>query len=145
MDVMTPAQRRRNMQHVRSKDTKPEIKLRKLLYHEGFRYQKNWKELPGKPDIVLTKQRICIFIDGEYFHGKDWESGQRERVKNGTHADYWLSKIERNMERDRQNDSDLNGLGWTVLRFWSRDVLHHPEECLKVIRETVFSKSLDSE
>lgn len=140
---MTPEERRENMRHIRSTDTNGEVVFRKLLYHEGFRYRKNWKALPGKPDIVLTKQKICIFIDGEYFHGKDWDFGQRERVQNGTNASYWLHKIERNMERDRQNEADLTGLGWTVLRFWSKDVLHHPDECLKIIEETIFAKYLD--
>lgn len=142
MDVMTPEQRRRNMQHVRSKDTKPEVFFRKLLYHKGFRYRKNWKELPGKPDIVLTKYKICIFVDGEYFHGKDWEEGEKQRVERGSNSSYWVPKIERNMERDREIEAELNGLGWTVIRFWSRDVLKEPEKCAEAVKELVFQRKI---
>ena len=72
-DVLTPEQRKKNMQHIRSKDTAIELKLRKALWEKGYRYRKNYKDLPGKPDIVLTKYKIVIFCDGEFFHGKDWE------------------------------------------------------------------------
>ncbi len=137
MDDMTPAQRRKNMRHIRSSDTKAEVLLRKRLYHEGFRYRKNWKELPGKPDIVLTKQRICIFVDGEYFHGKNWDSGEKERVQRGNNPLYWIPKIERNMERDREVEAALNELNWRVIRFWSRDVLKNPDECVKKVKKIV--------
>ena len=73
MDVLTKEQRRRNMQHIRANDTKIEVMLRKALWEKGYRYRKNYKCLPGKPDIVLTKYKIAIFCDGEFFHGKDWE------------------------------------------------------------------------
>lgn len=91
-----------------------------------------------------TRQKICIFVDGEYFHGRDWENGQKERVQNGANADYWVPKIERNMKRDRRNDADLTGMGWTVLRFWSKDVLKHPEQCLQTVTDAVFAKKIDS-
>lgn len=140
MDDMTAEQRRKNMQKIRSKDTKPEVILRKALWRKGYRYRKNWKKLPGSPDIVLTKQKICIFIDGEYFHGKDWDSGRKEKALAGSNPDYWVPKIERNMERDRKAEAELNGLGWTVLRFWSRDVLKNTDACVKAVDETVFTK-----
>ena len=70
MDNLTSEQRRKNMQHIKGRDTKPEIVLRRALWKKGYRYRKNYKDLPGKPDIVLTKYKICIFVDGEYFHGK---------------------------------------------------------------------------
>ena len=73
MDVLTPEQRRKNMQHIKSKDTSIEIALRKALWKKGYRYRKNFKGLPGKPDIAITKYKIAIFCDGEFFHGKDWE------------------------------------------------------------------------
>ena len=72
-DVLTPEQRRKNMQHIHSKNTKIEVILRKALWKKGYRYRKNYKELPGKPDIVLTKYKIAIFCDSEFFHGKDWK------------------------------------------------------------------------
>lgn len=77
MDVLTKEQRHKNMQHIRSKNTKPEVLLRKALWRKGYRYRKNYKQLPGKPDIVFTKYRICIFVDSEFFHGKNFESGYK--------------------------------------------------------------------
>lgn len=74
MDDMTPAQRHRNMQHIRSKDTQIEVILRKALWHAGIRYRKYYDTLPGKPDIVITKYKIAIFCDGEFFHGKNWNT-----------------------------------------------------------------------
>lgn len=130
------------MKKIRSKDTKPEVVLRKMLWHEGFRYRKNWNKLPGKPDIVLTKQKICIFVDGEYFHGKDWEAGRKEKAESGNNPSYWVPKIERNIERDRNVEAQLHGLGWRVLRFWSRDVLKNPDGCVIVIKETIFEQDI---
>lgn len=142
MDDMTPAQRSKNMHRIKSFDTTAEVLLRKLLYHEGFRYHKNWKELPGKPDIVLTKYKICIFIDGEYFHGKNWELGEKERVQRGNNPSYWVQKIERNMERDREVEAALKGLNWTIIRFWSRDVLKDPDACIRIVKETIFDNQI---
>lgn len=94
MDVLTPEQRRKNMKHIRNRDTGIEIKLRKALWHKGFRYRKNWKALPGTPDIVLTKYRIAIFCDSEYFHGKDLEQ-LRLRIRRGNNPDFWERKLRR--------------------------------------------------
>lgn len=82
MDVLTPEQRRKNMQHIKSKDTAIEITLRKALWKKGYRYRKNYKKLPGKPDIVLTKYKIAIFCDSEFFHGKDWEIKRPKLLKS---------------------------------------------------------------
>lgn len=144
MDDMTKKQRRRNMQRIRSKDTKAEVMLRKALWKKGYRYRKNWGKLPGCPDIALTKQKICIFVDGEYFHGKDWEAGRKEKVSAGNNASYWVPKIEKNMDRDRSADAELNGLGWTVLRFWSRDVVKNVDACVNAIDEAYFNRMVCS-
>lgn len=101
------------MQHIHSKDTKIEVVLRKALWAKGYRYRKNWSELPGKPDIVLIKYKIAIFCDSEFFHGKDWEV-LKPRLEKGNNPDYWIPKITRNMETDKK----LLFLGWTVLHFW---------------------------
>lgn len=106
-----------NMSRIRGKDTSIEIKLRKALWQKGFRYRKNVKDLPGRPDIALTKFKIAIFCDSEFFHGKDWDS-LKEKLKNGKNPDYWIPKIERNMQRDREKDAALKGAGWTVIHFW---------------------------
>ena len=88
------------MSRIKGKDTKPELLLRKYLWSKGIHYRKNYKELPGKPDIALTKYKIAIFVDSEFFHGKDWEI-QKIKIEAGTNADYWLKKITRNIERDK--------------------------------------------
>lgn len=137
MDVLTKEQRHKAMSHIRSKDTKIEVALRKELWAQGYRYRKNYKALPGTPDIVLTKYKIAIFCDGELFHGKDWEI-LRPRLLRGNNPDFWIKKIERNMERDRKNDKKLLFMGWTVIRFWGEDILKRPKECIKVVEEAIF-------
>ena len=136
MDVLTPEQRRKSMRGNRSKDTSIEVLLRKALWHKGYRYRKNYKKLPGSPDIALTKQKIAIFCDGEFFHGKDWED-KKQRLQKGTNPDFWISKIERNMQRDRENDQKLNVLGWTVIHFWGEEIIKNLDGCIKVIEEVI--------
>lgn len=136
-DVLTPEQRHRNMQHIRSKDTKIELKLRKALWEKGYRYRKNYKELPGCPDIVLTKYRIAIFCDGEFFHGKDWDV-LKPRLEKSNNSEFWIKKILRNMERDDEIDKQLLFRDWTVIRFWGKDILRNTDECIRVIEETIY-------
>ena len=136
MDNLTEEQRKKNMQHIRSSDTKGEILLRKALWRKGYRYRKNYDKLPGKPDIALTKYKIAIFCDGEFFHGKDWAS-QKLKVLKSNNSDYWISKIERNMERDRENEQALMVMGWIVIRFWSKEIISNPDECIRTIDELV--------
>lgn len=137
MDVLNKEQRHKAMSHIRSKDTSIELALRKELWSRGYRYRKNYKALPGTPDIVLTKYKIAIFCDGELFHGNNWEI-LRPRLLKGNNPDYWVKKIERNMERDRENDKKLLFMGWTVIRFWGNDILKNPKQCVKVIEEVIF-------
>lgn len=136
MDNLTKEQRRKNMQHIKSQDTKIEIRLRKALWKKGFRYRKNDKRLPGKPDIVLSKYKIAVFCDSEFFHGKDWEV-LKPRILKGDNSSYWVKKISRNMERDDEVNKKLLFLGWTVIRFWGRDILKNTDECIKVIEEAI--------
>jgi len=136
-DVLTPEQRKKNMQHIRSKDTKIELKLRKALWEKGYRYRKNYKELPGCPDIVLTKYRIAIFCDGEFFHGKDWEV-LKPRLEKSNNSEFWIKKITRNMERDDEINKQLLFRDWTVIRFWGKDILRNTDECIRVIEETIY-------
>ena len=98
MDNLTREQRRRNMQCIKSCDTSIEIKLRRALWQKGLRYRKNYKKLPGKPDIALTKYKIAIFCDSEFFHGKDWEV-LKLRLEHGNNSQYWVQKIEKKIER----------------------------------------------
>lgn len=105
----------------RKRDTKPEVLLRKALWGEGLRYRKNVSTLPGKPDIVFPGPRVVVFCDGDFWHGKDWES-RRPKLARGTNAPYWVRKIERNMERDGEHRAQLQANGWTVLRYWESDI-----------------------
>ena len=100
-DDLTKEQRRKNMQHIKSSDTEIEVLLRKALWEKGYHYRKNYKNLPGKPDIALTKYKIAIFCDGEFFHGKDWEV-LRSRLEKSNNSEYWISKISKNRKRDEE-------------------------------------------
>ena len=130
------------MQHIRSNNTKIEIILRKALWHRGYRYRINYKKLPGKPDIVLTKYKIAIFCDGEFFHGKDWE-GLKPRLEKGDNGSFWISKISRNRERDDEINKKLLFMGWTVIRFWGNDIKKNTDECIRVIEETIFETKIE--
>ncbi len=142
MDVLNKEQRHKAMSHIKSKDTRIELALRKELWSKGYRYRKNYKALPGTPDIVLTKYKIVIFCDGELFHGNNWEV-LRPKLLKGNNPEYWVKKIERNMGRDRENDKKLLFMGWTVIRFWGNDILKKPEQCVKVIEEVIFDHLID--
>ena len=137
MDNLTAEQRKKNMQHIRSDNTKIEAILRKALWNKGYRYRKNYTELPGKPDIVLTKYKIAIFCDGEFFHGNDWEV-LKPKLEKGNNSEYWVKKITRNRERDEEVNKKLLSMGWTVIRFWGNDIKKHTEDCVQVVEETVY-------
>ena len=126
-----------NMRKIHSKDTSIELLLRKALWYKGYRYRKNYKALPGSPDIVLTKYKIAIFCDSEFFHGKDWEI-LKLRLEKGKNPDFWIKKIERNRNRDYENDKKLLFLGYTVLHFWGQDISKHTDECLQAIEEAIW-------
>lgn len=142
MDDLTPEQRRKNMKNIRSKDTKIEIALRKALWKKGYHYRKNVKELPGKPDIVFTKYKIAIFCDGEFFHGKDWEV-LKPKLEKSNNSEYWISKISKNRERDDDVNKQLLFAGWTVIRFWGKEIKSDLDECVRVIEEAIFEVRMD--
>ncbi len=135
-DNLTRDQRHKNMSHIRSKNTSIEVKLRKALWHNGYRYRVNFKDLPGKPDIAITRYKIAIFCDSEFFHGKDWET-LKPRLEKGSNADYWVHKIEKNRERDEEVNKELLFRGWMVVRFWGKDILKNVDECVQVVNEIV--------
>ncbi len=137
MDNLTKEQRHKNMVNIKSENTSIEICLRKALWKKGYRYRKNYKMLPGKPDIALTKYKIAIFCDSEFFHGKNWEV-LKPRIEKGSNSDFWIKKINRNRERDDEVNKQLLFLGWTVIRFWGNDIKKNVDECVKVLDETVF-------
>ena len=130
MDNLTPEQRYKNMSRIKSTNSKIEIILRSELWKQGIRYRKNYKKLPGKPDIVIIKKKIAIFCDSEFWHGKNWKYQQQRITSN---QDYWLNKIKRNIERDKFVNDQLNEMGWTVLRFWGKDILKNTSLCVQKI------------
>ena len=134
-------ERSENMRRIRSKNTKIEIALRKALWHKGYRYRKNYEALPGKPDIVLTKQKIAIFCDSEFFHVKDWEI-LKPQLEHGKNGEFWIKKISRNRERDDEVNKQLLFLGWTVIRFWGKDIIKNTDECVKVVEEVIFDNMI---
>lgn len=144
MDILTKEQRKKNMQHIKAKDTKIEIILRKALWKKGYRYRKNYNKLLGKPDIVLPKYNIVIFCDGEFFHGKDWEI-LKPRLEKGKNSDFWVAKISRNRERDDEINKKLLFMGWTVIRFWGTDIKKNADECVRVVEETIFELKMSEE
>lgn len=131
MDRLTSEQRHKNMIAVKSKGTKPEILLAKCMWSEGLRYRKNDKTVFGCPDFVHKGKKIAIFCDGEMWHGKDWEQ-QKKEFKS--HRDFWIPKIEKNIQRDRQVNRQLLSDGWTVLRFWETDIIKHTAVCVEQIK-----------
>ena len=135
MDVLTSSQRKKNMQAIKSKDTVAEISLRKALWRNGVRYRKNWRKIPGSPDIVLTKQKIAIFVDGDFWHGRGHEDTPGEQI--GTNQQFWQNKIARNIERDREVDDALTELGWFVIRIWESEVKKDLAGCVDMIMDLI--------
>jgi DNA mismatch endonuclease (patch repair protein) len=135
MDDLTPEQRHKCMSQIKSDNTSIEVLLCKALWHEGIRYKKNVKTLPGKPDIAITKYKIAVFCDGELWHGKGWGT-RKESIK--TNRDYWIPKIERNMARDNENEKKLESMGWVVIRFWGKEIKKNLIECVSQIKETIY-------
>lgn len=144
MDKLNKSQRHNNMSHIRGKDTSIEMKLRKALWYKGYRYRKNYKALPGSPDIVLTKYKIVIFCDSEFFHGKNWDV-LKPRLEKDSNPDFWIKKIERNRERDDEIDKKLFFLGWTFIHFWGKDILNKTDNCVDVIEEAIFDEMIENE
>ncbi|MBP1631398.1 MAG: DNA-cytosine methyltransferase [Bacteroidetes bacterium] len=145
MDKLSPVQRRKNMQAVKSEGTKIEKILARLLWNYGFRYRKNDKTIFGKPDFVFRKEKVAIFCDGEFWHGKDWSARRYDHKSNQS---FWISKIERNIERDKEVNEILQKQGWTVLRFWESEIEKCPDNCIRIIKEIMTdkrSKSIENE
>lgn len=125
------------MSRIRSKDTKIEVELRKELWSRGLRYRKNVKTVPGKPDIAFIGKKVAVFCDSEFWHGYDWEH-RKEDIK--TRREFWIPKIERNMERDREVNQILEEQGWIVLRFWGKQIHKNLSGCADIIESTVRSR-----
>ena len=111
---------------------------------ERISLQKKLQKSSWEPDIALTKYKIAIFCDGEFFHGKDWEI-LKPRLERGKNSDFWVTKISKNRERDEEINKKLLFMGWTVIRFWGMDIKKNTDECIKVIEETIFEVKMSEE
>ena len=121
-----------NMRQVKSKDSAIELALRKELWHRGLRYRKNVKSIFGKPDIAFIGKKIAIFCDSEFWHGYAWEITQDEFQSR---RDFWIPKIERNMQRDKEVNEKLRSEGWIVLRFWGKEIKRDACSCADIIQK----------
>lgn len=137
MDRHTPEQRRKNMQAIKNKDSQIELLLRKELWSRGLHYRKNVNRIYGRPDIAFIGKRIAIFCDSEFWHGYNWE----ERKKDfKSHQEFWIPKIEKNMQRDVEVTEKLQSEGWTVLRFWGNDIKKNVSQCADIIESLLHKK-----
>lgn len=134
MDKLTPEQRHKNMQAVKSKDSKIELLLRQELWNRGLRYRKNVKSVFGHPDIAFISKKVAIFCDSEFWHGYDWET-RKEDIKSN--KDFWITKIERNIARDEEVNDYLTSHGWVVLRFWGKEIQKNVAKCADMIEKEV--------
>ena len=134
MDRLTPEQRHKNMAAVKSKDSEIELMLRKELWSRGLRYRKNCSKVFGKPDIVFLQKKVAVFCDSEFWHGYDWEH-RKQDLK--THQDFWIPKIERNIERDAEVTNRLTEDGWLVIRFWGKKKKKELKQCADIIEKSL--------
>lgn len=132
----------KRMSKVKLKRGNEEMAVAKRLWNEGYRYWLNYKKLPGSPDIALQKYKIAIFVDGEFWHAYDWDNKKFKLKRN---REYWIEKIEENMERDSRVDKELMALGWRPLHFWTKEVKKDLDSCIDVIKETIFDYMLEND
>lgn len=134
MDKHTPEQRSRNMKAIKNKNSQIELKLRRELFRKGYRYRKNCTNIFGKPDIVFLREKIAIFCDSEFWHGYDWEN-QKARINS--RREFWIPKIERNIERDKEVTNYLETDGYIVLRFWGNRIKRELDSVVSEIESTI--------
>ena len=134
MDRLTPEQRHKNMQAIKNKDSEIELILRKELWKRGLRFRKNVKNVFGHPDIAFIGKKVAVFCDSEFWHGYDWEHRKAD-IKS--RRDFWIPKIERNMQRDIEVTEVLKSDGWIVLRFWGKEIKKDVCKCADIIETAV--------
>lgn len=132
---------RKRMSKVKLKGGKAETALARALWQRGYRYRRNDKRLPGSPDIAILKYRIAVFVDGEFWHGKDWET-RKDRLKRN--RAYWVEKIEENIARDMRDDRLLMQIGWTPIHFWEKEVMKNLPACIAEIEDMILTQIVDS-
>ncbi|MBK6354904.1 MAG: DNA mismatch endonuclease Vsr [Saprospiraceae bacterium] len=134
MDKLTAEQRKKNMQAVKASGSKIETALAKALFAKGLRYRKNDRTVFGRPDLTFKKHKLAVFVDSEFWHGKDWENRKYDHKSN---TEFWLSKIERNIERDKEVNEQLLADGWKVLRFWGDEINKNLNNCINKIQKII--------
>ena len=134
MGIKTPEQISYNLKQVNSKDSNIEQLLRKELWSRGIRYRKNVRKIFGNPDITFIGLKIAVFCDSEFWHGYDWEKRKNDFKSN---RDFWIPKIERNMERDKEVNEHLKRDGWIVLRFWGNEIKKNAQSCADIIEAAI--------
>lgn len=140
MDKLTKEQRRKNMQANKSTGTKPELLLAKTLFARGHRYRKNNKTVFGKPDLTFKKIKLAVFVDGEFWHGKNWF---QRKIDHKSNQEFWNKKITKNIERDKEVNLELQNQGWTILRFWSKDIEKNLLNCVIKIESEIRTLKMD--
>lgn len=134
-DNKTKEQRSYNMSRIRSKNTSIENILAEALSRKGIAYTRYRKDIPGNPDFVLTGISVAVFCDSEFFHGYAFGQEEKDRLMRGEHGEFWTEKILRNRKRDREVSASLKGMGWTVVRFWGKEIRRDPDGCAEAVRE----------
>ena len=134
MDVLTPEQRKRNMQNIRGKDTKIEVRVRRALFEKGFRFRKNDNRYPGKPDVVLPKYKTVIFVNGCYWHR---HPGCKYATIPKTNAEFWNKKFQANVENDVKNKTALEAAGWKVITLWECELKSNFEETMQNVEKLI--------
>ena len=140
MSKKTPEQISYNMKQIKCKGSKIEIMLMKELWSRGLRYRKNVKTVYGKSEIAFIGKKVAVFCDGEFWHGYNWEERKKDFKSN---QEFWIPKIKRNMERDKEVTETLEAEGWTVLRFWGNDIKKKLSYCADIIEKAVRNSSDD--
>lgn len=134
MDKFSKEKRSEIMSKIKGRNTKDEVLLAKALWHRGHRYRKDNRSVFGRPDLTFKKHKIAIFVDGEFFHGYNWED---RKTKIQSNRDYWIPKIERNMQRDKDVNQHLLSNGWKVIRFWSKFIQKNLNDCIEIIESEI--------
>lgn len=124
---------------IKATETKGEKLLRSALWRLGLRFRKNFRQLPGKPDVVFTREKVAVFCDGDFWHGRNWRK-DKVRLQQGPNAPYWVAKIAANRERDKRYNKELKKGGWSVLRFWESDVRADPGQAARAIADMVIAR-----
>lgn len=133
-ELITTPEISKRMANVSLKGGKAEVALAKALWHNGIRYRKNYRKMPGSPDIAITRYKVAVFVDGEFWHGENWEE---RKTKLKSNRDYWIEKIEENIARDKRNDLRLREAGWIPIHFWEKEVKRDLNGCVSTVIDVV--------